>query len=113
MAWSMTLARLFAALTLVIAAFIITPVTDAAACAPEPPTIHQVIDHDPRAGDHNSPGGDQGLCAHGHCHHTASERHPTRDFILVGPPAHVQHDRPLDDRVVSFASDGLKRPPRS
>lgn len=114
MAWSLTtLARLLAALTLVIGALVITPAADAIACAPELSSTHQVLEHDPGAGDHNSLGGEQGLCAHGHCHHTANERHLTRDFTLVAPPAHVQHDRPLNDRVASFASNGLMRPPRN
>ncbi|RJT23454.1 hypothetical protein D5I55_10595 [Chakrabartia godavariana] len=113
MAWSMTtLARLLAALTLVVAAFAIAPIADAAACGPEPLAAHQVIDQDPAAGDHGG-SGEPGLCAHGHCHHTAGERHPSRDFVLIGPAPHVEHGRPLNDRLASCAPEGLKRPPRA
>lgn len=108
-----SLARLFAALTLVIAAFVVVPVSDAAACAPEPVAAHQAFDHDPAAGDHNGPGGEHGLCAHGHCHHTASERHATSEFGLAEAFVQTRHGRPQDDGVASFAANGLMRPPRS
>lgn len=107
-----SLARLFAALTLVIAAFVVVPVSDAAACAPEPAAAHQSVDHDPAGGDHSAPG-ENGVCAHGHCHHTATERHTTSDFGFAVDFIQARHDRPHDDGVTSFAADGLKRPPRS
>ena len=111
--WSLTaLAKLCAALTIVIAVFIVTPVSDAAACAPEPVSAHQSLDHDPDAGDHSGTTGEYGLCSHGHCHHTASERFLATDFNLTALSFKSQHDRPLDDDRVSFTSDGLKRPPR-
>ncbi len=107
-----TLARLLAALTLVVAAFAIAPIAEAAACGPELLSAHQVIDQDSAAGDHGG-SGEPGLCAHGHCHHTAGERHPSRDFVLIGPPPHAEHGRPLNDRLASCAPEGLKRPPRA
>lgn len=113
MTWSMaSLARLFAALTLVIAAFVVVPVSDAAACAPEPVAAHQSFDHDPAGGDHSAPG-ENGVCAHGHCHHTASERHATSEFGIAEAFVQTRHDRPQDDGVASFAANGLMRPPRS
>ncbi|GEC02251.1 hypothetical protein EJ082_16285 [Brevundimonas diminuta] len=113
MVWSMaTLARISAVLTLVIAAFLVAPVTDAAACAPEPLAAHQSLDHDPSAGDHNGSGGDMGLCSHGHCHHTASERHVTDEIDSAELSGHTTHAAPLNDGPASFPNNGLKRPPR-
>lgn len=106
-----TLARVFAALTLVIAAFVVSPVTDAAACAPEPPAAHQTMDHDPQSGDHSGQG-EHGVCAHGHCHHTAGERHAATEFAAAALFVRAPRVVPRDDGPVSFAAEGLKRPPR-
>jgi hypothetical protein len=95
------LARIFAALTLVIAVFAVIPATDAAACAPEIPALEQVLDAHP--GDTHD----------GHCHHTASERHAIPEVDVTAPHAPAPRLIPGDDTTVSFAPNGLKRPPRA
>ena len=108
-----TLARLLAALTLVVAAFVIAPIADAAACGPEPLAAHQVIDHDPAAGDHDGSGGEPGLCAHGHCHHTASARAEAGDDLPLQVYSRPVHAFPISEVRASIAPDGLIRPPRA
>lgn len=111
MEWSKaTLAKLFVAMTLVLAAFVFAPVSDAAACAPEPVSAHQTLDHNHATDD---AGSDPGVCAHGHCHHTASARHAASDFMLAEPFARARHDLSIDDSMISFVTDGLMRPPRN
>lgn len=106
------LAKIFAALTLVIAVFAVIPATDAAACAPEIPALEQVLDAHP--GDtHDGQGTEPGACAHGHCHHTASERHAIPEVDVTAPHAPAPRLIPGDDTTVSFAPNGLKRPPRA
>lgn len=106
------LARVLAALTLVIAVFAVIPATDAAACAPEIPALEQVLDQ--HSGDrHDGKGAEPGACAHGHCHHTASERHSVPEVDVTAPYAPAPRVVPGDDTTVSFAPDGLKRPPRA
>lgn len=113
MALSMaTLARLIAALTLLVAAFVVAPVADAAACAPEIPSAHQAADHPPSGGDHTS-GGDHGICSHGHCHHSGTERPTLAEVATLSPISPVVHGLARGDVVVSHPSDGLKRPPRA
>ncbi len=106
------LARVLAALTLFIAVFAVVPATDAAACAPEVPGVEQVMDQHP-ADSHDGDGADPGACAHGHCHHTASARHATPEVDVTAPYAPAPRLVPGDDTTVSFAPNGLKRPPRA
>lgn len=111
MEWSKTtLARFFVALTLVLAAFVLVPVSDAAACSPEPVSVHQTLDHNHAIDDMGS---DQSVCTHGHCHHTASARHAASDLLLAEPFASSAHNLSGDDSMVSFVTDGLIRPPRN
>lgn len=102
-----------AAITLVIAVFVIVPVSDASTCAPEVASASHMFDHASGDSSHSTPGVDHGICSHGHCHHSASERNAARDLVLVAPHVDLLHARPLDDTVASFIADGLKRPPRS
>lgn len=112
MIWSMaTLTKLVAAMTLVIAVFVVVPVADAAACVPEAPSSHQTVNHDPADGDHSGP--EHGVCSHGHCHQTASERPSFSDFDGSPMIARPRHDWPRDDFVGAFATDGPMRPPRA
>lgn len=113
MFWSrMTWARVFAALTLVIAAFAVAPVADAMTCAPEAAPSHQAIDHPPEAGDHGGAGGEHGLCAHGHCHHTFSQPHPASGLSLADQAASTRYGPPGGEGAVGAADDGIARPPR-
>jgi|SynMetStandDraft_2_1070026.scaffolds.fasta_scaffold00960_3 hypothetical protein len=113
MPWSMIrLARIFAALTLVIAVFAVIPATDAAACTPEIPALEQVLNPHP-SDTHGGEGVESGACAHGHCHHTASERHAIPEIDVTAPHAASPRVIPGDDTTVSFAPNGLKRPPRA
>ncbi|WP_312406394.1 hypothetical protein [Brevundimonas sp.] len=113
MTWSMsTWARLVVAATIVFAAFFFAPIADAATCAPEPPAAHASVDHDPRDGDHGDKGGNHGICAHGHCHHTSTARADLTDSPSPSfgePPALSGRQ---DDFRASITPDGLKRPPR-
>lgn len=110
MEWSrLTLAKFFIVLTFVFAAFVFVPVSDAATCAPEPVVAHQTLDHDHAKDDMSS---DQGVCAHGHCHHTASARQTVSEFTPARF-ARSGHDPSVDDSMVSFVTDGLMRPPRN
>lgn len=111
MEWSVTtLAKLFATLALVFAAIVFVPVSDAAACAPEPASLHQAINHNHSS---DTSGGDLGACTHGHCHHTAGARHVPSELTLAEPFVQSQHALPLNDGMVSFMTDGLMRPPRN
>lgn len=108
----MTLANLFAALTLVIAALVLAPAVDAATCAPDAAIAHQTLttEHaqDGSKDSHDRMGGE----IHGHCHHPG-ERPSSGDFSIAKPQAQASRYILRDDSTVSFASDGLKRPPRS
>ena len=106
------LARVLAAMTMVIAVFVVIPATDAAACAPEISPLDYVLDQ--HSGDmHDGKGAEPGVCAHGHCHHTTSERHAVPEFEVMAPYAAAPRVIARDDTTVSFAPDGLKRPPRA
>lgn len=107
----MTLANLFAALALVVAAFVIAPAADAAVCAPDTAVAQQVTAedgaHDDSVSDHGDVGGD----IHGHCHHPGEPR--TGGDLQIAKPAAVASRYLLrDDGAVSFVADGLMRPPR-
>lgn len=104
-----TLANLFAALMLVIAAFLIAPAVDAAVCAPDTVvTAHQSVDSDnSRHGDQ----GDQGGDIHGHCHHPA-ERQSSGDLHVAAPQLRDDRHPLRDESGASLAPDRLKRPPR-
>lgn len=114
----MTLANLFAALTLVIAVFVVAPAADAATCAPDAAIAHLAMDmaHDQNGehaqdgskGDHDRMGGE----IHGHCHHPG-ERQTGGEMTIAKPQAQASRYILRDDSTVSFASDRLKRPPRS
>lgn len=105
-----TLAKLIVAMTLVFAAFVFVPVSDAAACAPEPAAQHQAVAHNHAT---DTQGSEPGVCAHGHCHHTTTARPVSSDFTLAEPFGQSRHALPMDDGSVSFESDGLMRPPRN
>ncbi len=105
--------KMLAALSLLIAVFVVVPSVDAATCVPEMPSAHQVADHHPSSGDHNERGADHGTCSHGHCHSAASARTAVIDYAATVHPVRRVHDRPRDDVAVSHPSDGLKRPPRA
>lgn len=107
-----TWARLIAAVTLLVAAFIVAPAADAATCAPETPAAHALADHEVTSGDHSEKGSDPGVCAHGHCHHAQGERSSAEHTFDAGLYAQSSHDRPRDDSVATRAVEGLKRPPR-
>jgi len=113
MTWSTTTwAKLIVAMTLGFAAFLLAPAVDAATCMPEPPAAHAVFEHDPGEGDHSGKMGGHGICAHGHCHHTATARAQGAE-----PIAPAFREAPLrggrqDDFRASIAPEGLKRPPR-
>ena len=111
MTWSSaTWVRLMLAATLLVAAFVVAPVADAATCSPEPPAAHAAVDHDPAQGDH---GGSKELCAHGHCHHTASARTDAANDLALELHARPVHTFPSTDSRASFAPEGLIRPPRA
>ncbi|WP_292070320.1 hypothetical protein [Brevundimonas sp. UBA7534] len=107
-----TLARTVAALTLLIAAFVVGPGADAAACAPEIPSAHHAAEHPASGGDHSGKGADHGVCSHGHCHHSGSEKPASPDVAPVCANAALGHDLDRGDVVASHRTDGLKRPPR-
>lgn len=107
-----TLARLIAAVTLLIAAFLVAPVADAAICAPETPAAQAIADHDLSPGHRSDGGAEHGACSHGHCHHAQGERASGADLAIAPVHARARHDPPRDDAAASRAPDGLKRPPR-
>ena len=112
MTWSNTTwAKLIAALTLFIAAFVVAPGVDAATCAPELPSAHASADHDNRDGDHG--GGGHGLCSHGHCHHAGAQRADMGDTVSTVPCHRTVLPVPRTRDHPSNAPDGLKRPPRA
>lgn len=105
--------KMLAALTLLIAAFVVVPSADAATCVPEIRSAHQALDHPQSGGDHSETGAEHGTCSHGHCHSAASARTAVVDYSASVHPVRVAHDLPRDDVAVSHPSDGLKRPPRA
>lgn len=99
-------------------AVFLAPAVDAAACAPETTVItaHMVdtlatSDNDDRddAGERN---GEHGVCSHGHCHHgsTGPVDSSTETVKLT-----LSEERPpfVEDYQPSYASEGLKRPPKA
>lgn len=107
---------LYAVIALLIAVFV-APSVDAAVCAIEAPVAaaHMADDHatqdendDDDAGER---GGSHGLCSHGHCHHGGFGRIDSNPepvtIVVTGARAPL-----VDDSLVSYASEGLKRPPR-
>lgn len=101
-----TLANLFAALMLVITAFMIAPAVDAAVCAPDMViAAHQSINAD------DSTHGDQGGDIHGHCHHPA-ERQSSGDLHVAAPQPKDDRHPLRDESGASLAPDRLNRPPR-
>lgn len=105
-----TLAKLIVAMALVFAAFVFVPVSDAAACAPEPASLHQSLAYNHAT---DTQGSEPGVCAHGHCHHTTTARLVSSDFTLAEHFGQSQHALPLNDGVIPYVSDGLMRPPRN
>ena len=106
--------RLVVVMSLLIAIFIVMPVTDAAACGPELASAHQGLaletpddhgDQAPQSGDLN--------CSHGHCHHQGAARPPVADLDRQPSMADARHARPADARLTPFAPHGLMRPPRA
>lgn len=108
---------LYAVIALLVAVFV-APAVDAAACAPEGSiaAAHMADDHAVAdSGDKDDAGergGDHGLCSHGHCHHGSAGR---IDSSPVTVKLTLGEDRPpfTDDYLPSYASEGLKRPPRA
>ncbi|WP_427788806.1 hypothetical protein [Brevundimonas diminuta] len=101
-----TLANLFAAVMLVIAAFMVAPAVDAAVCGPDTViAAHQSIDADDS--NHDDQGGD----IHGHCHHPA-ERQSSGDLHVAAPLLTGDRHPLRDESGASLIPDRLKRPPR-
>lgn len=107
---------LYAVIALMIAVFV-APSVDAAACGPEASIAaahmvdtHPVADEGDK-GDVGEPG-DHGLCSHGHCHHGSAGR---LDSSAATVKLTLGEDRPpfTDDYLPSYASEGLKRPPKA
>ncbi|MBX3476246.1 MAG: hypothetical protein KF910_01440 [Brevundimonas sp.] len=104
-------------IALLIAVFAV-PSVDAAVCATEGPAAasHVVDNHvseEGAAGDEaDDRGGGHGLCSHGHCHHGSvgrvdSSPETVKLTVTKGRSPFV------DDNLTSYASEGLKRPPRA
>lgn len=53
----------------------------------------------------------QGHCEHGHCHHLVL--HPGVDNQGVHLVRHRSHEWPSCDGMISYAPDGLMRPPKA
>lgn len=107
----MTLANLFATLTLIIAALVIAPAADAAACAPDSLVAYQILSEDHAQDDAEHVPGDVGGDIHGHCHHPG-EPQACGDMQIAKPAAAASRYLLRDDGAVSFVADGLMRPPR-
>lgn len=105
------MAKLFAVMSLLFAVFIVAPTADASACAPEVPELQQSL-HAHSDNDVGNGVGDLGTCAHGHCHHTASERNASQDPDTVLQSPLLRQIRPVNDLRDSRTPDGLMRPPR-
>ncbi|MFN6981184.1 MAG: hypothetical protein ACK4NU_04590 [Brevundimonas sp.] len=103
------MAALFA---LIVAMFALAPIVEAAECGVELPSAHQILAGDVD-GDHDQ--GRQpmhGACSHGHCHHSGSVVTPDLTSATKAADLRADHAFPLDDLRVSYAPDGLERPPR-
>lgn len=108
---------LYAVIALLFAVFV-APAVDAAACASEGPiaAAHMVTDQvevdNASSGDSEERGGNHGVCSHGHCHHGSVGRisSGTDTFSIT-----LSEDRTpfVDDALPSYASEGLKRPPKA
>lgn len=113
MASVMTRTRWMAALfALIVAMFALAPIVEAAECGIELPSAHQTLAGDVD-GDHDQ--GRQpmhGACSHGHCHHSGSVVTPDLTTATKAADLRADHAFPLDDLRVSYAPDGLERPPR-
>ena len=109
----MTSTRWMVALfALLVAMFALAPIVEAAECGVELPSAHQTLAGDVD-GDHDQ--GQQpmhGACAHGHCHHSGSIVTPDLTTATKTADLRADHAFPLDDLRVSYAPDGLERPPR-
>ena len=106
------LARIFAALTLVIAVFAVIPATDAAACTPEIPALEQVLNPHP-SDTHGGEGVESGACAHGHCHHCGITAPPAIDDMRSMALDRAPLAPSLDQAPASRMPAGPMRPPRT
>jgi len=113
MASVMTRTRWMAALfALIVAMFALAPIVEAAECGVELPSAHQILAGDV---DDNRDHGQQpmhGACSHGHCHHSGYVVTPALTTATKAADLRADHAFPLDDLRVSYAPDGLERPPR-
>ena len=113
MASVMTRTRWMAALfALIVAMFALAPIVEAAECGVELPSAHQILAGD--VDDNRDQGQQQmhGACSHGHCHQSGSVVTPDLTTATKAADLRADHAFPLDDLRVSYAPDGLERPPR-
>ncbi len=108
---------LYAVIALLVAVFI-APAVDAAVCASDAPIAaaqmadNYAVSDSGNNDDADERSGDHGLCSHGHCHHGSTGR---VDSSAETVKLTLGEDRPLftDDYLPSYASEGLKRPPKA
>lgn len=103
---------------LLIAAFVVVPLVDAAFCALEDEIAHVSIaaDGDSQPGyqvqDEGSPFTTvDGHCDHGHCHHTTS--HVCATSSGTAPVGRLIYQLADYQKAVSYTPDGLIRPPKA
>jgi hypothetical protein len=109
----MTRTRWIVALfALLVAMFALAPVVEAAECGVELPSAHQTVAGDVDGGQDEGRQPMHGTCSHGHCHHSGSMVTPDLTMGTETADLRADHAFPLDDLRVSYAPDGLERPPR-
>lgn len=106
-------AKLFAAMSLLVAVFVIVPSADALSCTFELPISQQSLSV--HLGEHDQTEQDNAAtCAHGHCHHTSSERIYSQIEAENRVPSPLLRQFWLvNEYLESRAPDGLMRPPKT
>lgn len=105
-------AKQILAVTLVVAAFLVAPIADAATCKFEPPLLEAFVAHDQGEGDRSGIDGCQGFCAHGHCRQIGVGCPDAFAGLSIPPHARPVHILLSIERRASISPDGLERPPR-
>lgn len=108
---------LYTVIALLVAVFL-APAVDAAVCASDAPIAAAQMADDyavSDSGDNDDAderSGDHGLCSHGHCHLCSAG--PINSSAETVKPTLSENRPPFtDDYLPSYASEGLKRPPKA
>lgn len=107
-------AHKLAMLMLLLVAFVVMPVADAAMCGTEEMAAHASdIAADNHAKDDSRDDQSSGHCIHGHCHHNTSSNIPADPIAATDSLWHSLKRASTYEAFASYTPDGLIRPPQA